>query len=56
MTEPMYGAVLECMIAAMEEIGDGAWTAEMSAAWTEALSAVAGLMLAGVPEEEAAAS
>jgi len=27
----------------------------MTAAWTEALSTVAGLMLAGVPEEPAAA-
>jgi len=55
-TEPMYGAVLECMISAMEETGGEEWTPEMSAAWTEALTAVAGLMLAGAPEEESAAS
>ncbi len=51
-TAPMYDAVGECMIAAMAEIGGGGWTAEMSAAWTEALSAVSSLMMAGYPEEE----
>ena len=53
-TEPMYGAVLDCMIAAMDEIGGREWTPAMTAAWTEALTAVAGLMLAGAPEERAA--
>ena len=51
-TEPMYGAVAECMIAAMEELGGEAWTPAMTAEWSEALSAVSGLMLAGVPEAE----
>jgi hemoglobin-like flavoprotein len=55
-TEPMYGAVAECMIAAMEELGGSEWTAEMTAAWTEALTAVAGLMVAGVSEEQAASA
>ncbi|MCE5292397.1 MAG: globin domain-containing protein [Nocardiaceae bacterium] len=47
-TEPMYGAVAECMIAAMEELGGSSWTPEMTTAWTEALNTVAGLMLQGV--------
>ena len=50
-TAPMYDAVAECMVAAMEELGGEAWTPEMTTAWTEALGAVAGLMLAGYPEE-----
>ncbi|CAI9400953.1 globin domain-containing protein [Nocardioides sp. T2.26MG-1] len=50
-TAPMYDAVAECMVAAMEELGGEAWTPEMTAAWSEALGAVAGLMLAGYPEE-----
>lgn len=49
-TAPMYAAVAECMIAAMEELGGPAWTPEMTAAWTDALGAVASLMLAGYPE------
>ncbi|MFW0784163.1 globin domain-containing protein [Gordonia sp. CPCC 206044] len=48
-TEPMYGAVAECMIAAMSEIGGRRWTPEMTEVWTEALTAVASLMLAGYP-------
>ncbi|MEE3850868.1 globin domain-containing protein [Gordonia sp. LSe1-13] len=48
-TEPMYGAVAECMIAAMSEIGGPRWTTEMTAAWSEALTAVASLMLAAYP-------
>jgi hemoglobin-like flavoprotein len=53
-TEPMYGAVAECMLAAMAEIGGDEWTPEMTTAWTEALGAVAGLMLAGAAAESAA--
>ncbi|MDY6811708.1 MAG: globin domain-containing protein, partial [Actinomycetota bacterium] len=48
-TAPMYEAVGECMIAAMAEIGGDAWTRDMTAAWTEALTAVSSLMLAGYP-------
>ncbi|MXP20672.1 flavoprotein [Gordonia sp. HNM0687] len=51
-TGPMYGAVAECMIAAMSEIGGPRWTPEMTAAWTEALTAVASLMMAAYPDEE----
>lgn len=50
-TAPMYGAVADCMIAAMAELGGDAWTEEMTAAWAEALTAVASLMLAGHPAE-----
>lgn len=48
-TAPMYAAVGECMIEAMSEIGGDAWTGDMTAAWTEALTAVSSLMLAGYP-------
>ena len=53
-TAPMYGAVAECMIAAMEDLGVDSWTSEMSGAWTEALTTVAGLMLDGYPVEAVA--
>ncbi|MFT4263427.1 MAG: globin domain-containing protein [Nocardioides sp.] len=46
-TAPMYDAVAECMIAAMEELGGGAWTPAMTAEWIAALGAVASLMQAG---------
>src|SRR3954452_4540862 len=43
-TPAMYGAVAECLVSAMVELGGEAWTVEMTAAWTEALTAVASLM------------
>jgi hemoglobin-like flavoprotein len=46
----MYDAVAECLIAAMEELGGDDWAPAMTAAWTEALGAVVGLMIAGAPE------
>lgn len=49
-TTQMYDAVAECMIAAMEEIGGAEWTPAMTSAWTEALGAVASLMMAGATE------
>jgi hemoglobin-like flavoprotein len=49
-TAPMYDAVAECMIAAMEELGGPAWTAQMTTEWTAALGAVAGLMQAGAAQ------
>src|SRR4051812_35635635 len=39
-----YDAVRECMVAAMAERGGGAWTAQMTDAWTAALDAVSGLV------------
>lgn len=53
-TASMYDAVAECMIAAMTELGGPAWTPEMTAAWTEALGAVAALMQAGAAQESVA--
>ncbi|GED96070.1 globin domain-containing protein [Gordonia crocea] len=55
-TEPMYGAVAECMVAAMTEIGGDQWTPEMSEEWTAALGAVASMMLAGYPAGETGAA
>lgn len=52
-SEPMYDAVAECLLAAMSERGGQDWTPQMSAAWTEALGAVSGLMLAGYPQAAA---
>jgi len=54
-TAEMYGWVAEAMISAMEELGGEQWTSEMNIAWTEALGAVAGLMLAGAEQLDAAA-
>ena len=53
---PMYGAVTECMVAAMAEIGGDAWTQQMTDSWVEALDAVAGLMLLGYPADADLAS
>lgn len=53
-TPPMYDAVAECMVAAMAELAGDPWTPEMGAAWSEALAAVAGLMLQGAAATEVA--
>jgi hemoglobin-like flavoprotein len=53
---PMYGAVTECMVAAMAEIGGDAWTPQMNDSWIEALDAVAGLMMLGYPADTDLAS
>lgn len=50
-TAPMYDAVGESMIAAMQELGGEAWTPEMTAEWSQALGAVGGLMLAGAASD-----
>lgn len=49
-TPPMYDAVAESMIAAMQELGGPSWTPAMTEQWTEALGAVASLMMAGAEE------
>ncbi|MFT4082638.1 MAG: globin domain-containing protein [Nocardioides sp.] len=54
-TPAMYDAVAECMVAAMAERAGAQWTPAMSAAWSEALGAVSGLMLAGYPAQERSA-
>jgi hemoglobin-like flavoprotein len=53
---PMYGAVTECMVAAMAEIGGDAWTPQMHDSWVEALDAIAGLMMLGYPADTELAS
>lgn len=55
-TAPMYDAVAECMIAAMADLGGPEWTDAMTAAWVEALTAVATLMQAGEPGQADLAS
>lgn len=55
-TPAMFDAVAECMIAAMGERAGADWTPAMTQAWGEALGAVAGLMLAGYPEQTEVAS
>jgi hemoglobin-like flavoprotein len=52
----MYDAVIECMVAAMVEIGGAAWTEQMTDAWVEALDAVSGLMMLGYPADADLAS
>nr|WP_082932041.1 globin domain-containing protein [Gordonia sp. LAM0048] len=48
-TPEMYGWVADALIETMAEAGGEEWTADMTAAWTEALGAVAGLMLDAYP-------
>ncbi|AFR50759.1 Hemoglobin-like flavoprotein [Gordonia sp. KTR9] len=48
-TPEMYGWVAGALVTTMAERGGGDWTDEMTAAWTEALGAVAGLMLDAYP-------
>ena len=48
----MYDTVATCLIAAMSELGGGVWAPEMTETWIEALTAVASMMLAGVPEAQ----
>jgi hemoglobin-like flavoprotein len=52
----MYDTVIECMVAAMVEIGGAAWTEQMTDAWVEALDAVSGLMMLGYPADADLAS
>jgi hemoglobin-like flavoprotein len=46
-TAEMYPKVAESLIATLAEIAGDDWTPEMGVAWTDALNAVAGLMLEG---------
>lgn len=48
-TPEMYDWVAGALIATMAERGGAEWTDEMTAAWTDALGAVAGLMLDAYP-------
>ncbi|AZG46678.1 globin domain-containing protein [Gordonia insulae] len=49
-TPQMFGLVASTLVATMAERAGSQWTTPMTEAWEEALSAVAGLMLAGYPE------
>lgn len=48
-TPPMYGMVAASLIATLAEIAGPEWTPAMEQAWTDALGAIAALMLAGAP-------
>lgn len=55
-TEEMYGWVGECLIDTLAEILEDQWTPEHQQAWSDALNAVSGLMIAGARKRLAAAS
>jgi hemoglobin-like flavoprotein len=46
-TPQMYGWVAESMLATLSDVAGAAWTPALAQAWTDALNAVAGLMLEG---------
>jgi hemoglobin-like flavoprotein len=54
-TEPMYGQVAECLLVALAQVAGPDWSDEIQQAWSDALGAVAELMLAGAREAGAAA-
>lgn len=53
-TEEMYDWVGASLLATLAEAAGPAWTPRLSAAWTEAYEAIAGLMKAGARETAAA--
>lgn len=55
-TEEMYGWVAETLIATLAREAGDAWSPAYEAAWREALTAIAGLMLAGAAARGSAAS
>jgi hemoglobin-like flavoprotein len=50
-TEEMYGWVAETLVDTLADAAGDGWRPEYAAAWREALGAIAGLMLAGYPQE-----
>jgi len=46
-TEQMYPWVGESLLATLEELAGPAWTPRIEKAWTDAINAIAGLMIAG---------
>jgi hemoglobin-like flavoprotein len=46
-TDEMYGWVAESLLITLEEVAGAEWSPELANAWTEALTAIAGLMQAG---------
>ena len=55
-TTPMYGMVGESMLAAIAEAAGNDWSPELESAWSDALGAVAGLMISGAEAVEKRAS
>ncbi len=49
-TEPMYGWVADSLLVTLRRAAGADWTPELEAAWTEAIGAIASLMLAGYPQ------
>jgi len=45
--DEMYGWVARSLLVTLEQVAGDAWSEELEAAWSEALTAIAGLMLAG---------
>jgi hemoglobin-like flavoprotein len=54
-TTEMYGWVAEALLATLERAAGDAWSAAYEAAWRDALTAIAELMLAGYPQQESVA-
>jgi hemoglobin-like flavoprotein len=51
-TEEMYPIVAEALIETLREVSGSAWSQEVERAWSDALGAVAGEMIAGAREVE----
>jgi hemoglobin-like flavoprotein len=49
----MYPWVAECLIATLAELAGAEWTEEMAAEWSDALTEIARLMLAGYEGRDA---
>lgn len=54
--DEMYGWVARSLLVTLEQVAGDAWTKELEAAWSDALAAIAGLMLAGANEARTRAS
>lgn len=53
-TEEMYPWVGESLLATLKELAGDAWSPRIETAWTEAIGAIAGLMIAGARRANAA--
>ncbi len=51
--DEMYGWVARSLLVTLEEVAGEAWSAELETAWSEALTAIAGLMLDGANKARA---
>lgn len=54
--DEMYGWVGESLLAAMSDAAGDAWDAELHAAWSDALGAIAGLMIEGARRAQPSAA